>query len=106
MIDTQKILNVVQGFISLGLLFATLIFVSGIIEEYQEESSYFSITEHSLTNTDLPTATICFLAAKEIHYWSDFDIQTSTTWKEPRMIYFKIRNFVISRRAERQGLRW
>ena len=76
-----NITNVVQSIISLGLLFVTLIFVGGIIEEYREGSTYFSVSKQLLSNRDLPTATVCFLAAKELHYWSDFKVQTGTTWE-------------------------
>ena len=84
------ITNIVQSLISVGLLFVTLIFVGGIIEEYREGSTYFSVSEQLLSNRDLPTATVCFLAAKELHYWSDFKVQTGTTWEAtPNLIGLK-----------------
>ena len=95
MVDQRQIINVVQqGLNSVGLLFATLIFVKAVFEEYQEGSTYFSISEQPLTNRDLPTATICILAEKKMKYQSEFDIQTSILilGKLPKKLTLKSKN--------------
>ena len=82
MVDSQPIRNVLQSLIYVALLFASLIFVHGVIDEYQEGATYFSVTEQPFTNADLPTATVCFLAQNKIlKYWSDYKIQTGVTWE-------------------------
>ena len=65
-VNSQPIRNVLQSLIYMGLLFATVIFVQGVIKEYQEGATYFSVSEQPITNADLPTATVCFLAHNKI----------------------------------------
>ena len=90
-VNSQPIRNVLQSLIYMGLLFATVIFVQGVIKEYQEGATYFSVSEQPITNADLPTATVCFLAHnKVLQQGRDYKIQTGVTWAAtPKLITLK-----------------
>ena len=50
--------------------------VKSVVDQYLEGSTYFSDSKQNLTREDLPTATICIWASRNLSYGSDFTIQT------------------------------
>ena len=60
----------------MALLFTTFFFVRSLIEQYLEGSTYFSTSKQPITNNDLHTATVCFLARRKMEYGEDYTIQT------------------------------
>ena len=58
--------------------------VKSIVDQYLEGSTYFSDSKQNLTREDLPTATICIWASRNLSYGSDFTIQTIQNYHRSR----------------------
>ena len=84
-----KMLKAVELLVYVILIALAAFFVSGMIKEYLEENTSFSITQKSMTKEDLPTVTICFKSqssAVKMRYGRDLIIQTIDSKHEPWLL--------------------
>ena len=57
-----------------ALLSTTMVFVTNMIQEYQEGDTIFKSSKENITKKDVPVLTICFKSKNKLHYGMDFTL--------------------------------
>ena len=73
-----KIFKPSELIIYVSLIALAVFFLSGMIEEYLEDNTNFSIIQESMSKKDLPTITVCLKSESsdtKMKYGKDFTIQ-------------------------------
>ena len=58
-----------------ALLSTTMVFVTNMIQEYQQGDTLFKSSKENITKKDVPVLTICFKSKNKLHYGMDFTLQ-------------------------------
>ena len=62
----------------IALLSTTMVFVTNMIQEYQQGDSFFKSSKENITKKDVPVFTICFKSRNKLTYGMDFTVQALT----------------------------
>ena len=67
--------NVIEWIIFMGLLTATAYVVVQALNDYSEAKTFFSESFEYVSDSDIPSVTLCMTAAKKLEYGKDFELQ-------------------------------
>ena len=70
--------NVIDGIINLGLLAVTAYVVVEAFIDYNKAKTYFSKSFKDVSDSDIPSVTLCMTAATKLEYGKDFELQVQS----------------------------
>ena len=77
--------NVIEAIIYLGLLTWTAYCVVQAFKDYSTGKTYFSKSFEYVTDSDIPSVTLCMTAAKKLEYGKDFELHVARNGSESFM---------------------
>ena len=80
-IQAKTIVTVIEVAIFLALLGSSYCFVTSVVREYLEGNTHFKLSKESVTSSDMPTVTVCFLTKTKMELGRDFQVST-LAWAE------------------------
>ena len=86
MLFNSNKVNIIEAIIYLGLLTWTAYCVSKVFIDYSTGKTYFSKTfSEYVSDSDIPSVTLCMTAAKKLEYGRDFELQVARNGSESFM---------------------